>query len=137
MKYSSEGIPLPLEMGMDEDEENFLFYEPIELKKGNKVLEGKLNKKTKALSVYENNTIVAVVDFREINNMLDETVSAKNQGEEIEKIRQERQEKIDKDFNRNIKSKIKKLSIVFQVESIRACYIHYKLFLSQGKVGLN
>lgn len=122
MKYSSEGIPFPPEMGMDEDEENFLFYESIAWKQGKKILEGKLNKKTGILELFENNISDKIIDFSLIKNTIDK--------ENIQLLN---------DNKNDIMKILNQFSLPQSIQSlsIATCYVHYRFFMSQWKINPN
>ena len=125
MKYSSEGIPFPPEMGMDEDEENFIFYESIAWKQGKKILEGKLNKKTGVIELFYNEkSINKFINFLEEKNMIDFN-SSKGKNTSRKELK-----------NSKIFENLK-MHEAIRILSIATCYVHYKHFMSQWKINPN
>lgn len=130
LKYSSEGIPFPPNMGMDEKDGNILFYDHRgEFTEENKRPRAFINLEKKTLTFYSRDEEKwKTVDYSSVINLIVEVLSDIKNGTdrkyELVEISKKMEEK-------DITPHLKNISDACIVSSVGERYTHYKLFMSQ------
>ncbi len=132
LKYSSEGIPFPPNMGMDEKGEYFIFYDSKrEFTEKNKKPRAFLHKIKKTLTFYSrDDESWKAIDFSSVVNGIEKTLF------EIENhldTRKEISEEMMAENKLKISPFLTNLSDIFTVMGVCFCYTHYKIYMSQWK----